>query len=63
MKWILILFAHVGPLGSGNSNAIATADFQTRALCEAAGKQAKKLAGGSTKVIEFTCVRKEGGGE
>jgi hypothetical protein len=28
--WILILFAHVGPLGEGNSNALTTAQFSTQ---------------------------------
>jgi hypothetical protein len=31
--WILILFAHVGPLGDSNSNALTTAQFETQTLC------------------------------
>lgn len=55
MTWILILFAHVGPLGTGNSNALATANFQTQAACQSAGQKAASLAGGTVKRIEFVC--------
>ena len=56
--WILIIFAHVGALGQGNSNALTTAEFTTKARCEAAGTEAKKLANGSVKSIDFRCVEK-----
>lgn len=55
--WILILFAHVGPLGSGNSNALATAVYSSAESCAAAGNAAKKLASGSTKTIEWVCTK------
>jgi hypothetical protein len=56
--WILILFAHVGPMGTGNSNALTVAEFSSKARCEAAGQSAKQMAKGSVKSIEFTCVEK-----
>ncbi len=56
--WILILFAHVGPMGNGNSNAITTADFTTSAACQHAGKAAKQLVQGTVKSIEWVCVPK-----
>jgi hypothetical protein len=56
--WILILFAHVGIMGSGNSNAITTAEFTSQATCQAAGKAAANLAGGTVKQISFACVAK-----
>jgi hypothetical protein len=56
--FVLILFAHVGPMGNGNSNAITTAEFTSRERCEAAAVTAKKLASGSTKVIEAVCMPK-----
>lgn len=54
--WILILFAHVGPLADGNSNALTTAEFQSEASCRAAGKAASAMANGTVKKIEFVCV-------
>lgn len=56
-NWILILFAHVGAMGDGNSNALTTAQFSTQQTCEAAGKAAKQLSSGSTKRIEYVCVK------
>jgi len=56
--FILILFAHVGPMGNGNSNALTVAEFTTKERCEAAGAAAKKLAQGSVKSIEWACVPK-----
>lgn len=56
--WILILFAHVGPMGDGNSNALTTQEFTTQAKCLNAGNEAKKLALGTVKSISFACVEK-----
>lgn len=56
--YILILFAHVGPMGSGNSNALSMHEFSSQSACEAAGVAAKRLSDGSTKKIEFVCVKK-----
>ncbi len=55
--WILILFAHVGPMGNGNSNALTTAWYSTAERCHNAGKAAQKLASSSVKSIEFTCTQ------
>lgn len=56
--FVLILFAHVGPMGNGNSNALTTQEFTTAERCQAAGQAAKRLAGGSTKIIEWVCMPK-----
>ena len=56
--WILILFAHVGMMGNDNSNALTTAEFSSKARCEAAGKAAKQMAAGTVKAIEFACLEK-----
>ena len=56
-SWILILFAHVGAMGDGNSNALTTAQFSSQQTCEEAGKAAKKLSFGSTKHITYVCVK------
>jgi len=55
--WILILFAHVGPMGQGNSNAITTAQFSSQQTCQAAGEAAKRLVSGTVKSMEFACVK------
>lgn len=54
--WILILFAHVGPLADGNSNALTTAEFQSESACRAAGKAASAMAQNTVKKIEFVCT-------
>ena len=56
--WILLLFAHVGAFGDGNSNALTTAEFSSQTTCQVAGKAAKTLATGSVKQISFVCVQK-----
>lgn len=56
--YILILFAHVGAMGNGNSNALSVAEFSSHARCMAAGKAAEKLTSGSVKKIEYVCVQK-----
>lgn len=56
--YILILFAHVGTTGYGNSNAITTAEFSSQITCIQAGDAAKRLVQGATKKIEYTCVKK-----
>jgi hypothetical protein len=55
--WVLVLFAHVGPMGDGNSNALTTALFSSQHTCEEAGKAAKNLSFGSTKRITYVCVK------
>ena len=56
--WILILFAHVGPVCSGNSNALTSVPgFLTEAACKVAGKQSAELTLGTCKEIRFICVK------
>lgn len=55
--YILILFAHVGPMGIGSSNALSMYEFSSQSTCEAAGVAAKRLADGPRK-IEFVCMKK-----
>lgn len=55
--WILILFAHVGPLGQTDSNSLTTAIYSSSAACERAGKAAKTLAVGTTKEIRYVCTQ------
>lgn len=58
--YILILFAHVGPMGAGNSNALSMYEFSSQSTCEAAGVAAKRLSQGSPKNIdiEYVCMKK-----
>ena len=56
--FVLILFAHVGPLGDGNSNALTVAEFTSQERCQAAGKAAKKLVSGTVQQMEYACVQK-----
>lgn len=56
--YVLILFAHVGALGDGNSNALTTAEFTSIETCQDAGKAAMTLASGSVKKINFVCTKK-----
>ena len=56
--FILIIFAHVGPMGNGNSNALTTAEFSSKQTCEAAGQAAKRLASGTVKIIDYACMPK-----
>jgi hypothetical protein len=61
IHWILILFAHVGPMGQGNSNALSSVPgFATMEECRAAGTAAKGMASGTVKEITFVCVRQSG---
>lgn len=57
MSWILIIMMHVGPMGSGNSNALTSiGGFKTEAGCKEAGKKAQQMANGTVKDIEFICA-------
>lgn len=58
MQFILILMMHVGPMGSGNSNALTTAQFDSRTACEYALAEAKKLAINTVKEIRGVCAPK-----
>jgi len=58
VTWILIVFAHVGPMGDGNSNALTNVPgFATQDECTAAGTEAKKLTRGTVKSLDFVCVK------
>lgn len=56
--WILILFAYAGPMSNADSVSITTQEVASQQACVAAGQAAARLAGGTTKVIKYTCVRK-----
>lgn len=57
MIWTLILFAYVGMMSDKDSMALTSVPgFRTQAECKAAGDVAKKMATGTTKVIQYTCV-------
>lgn len=56
--FVLILFAHVGPMGDGNSNALTVTEFTTQERCMAAGKAAAEMALGTVKNINWICVPK-----
>ncbi len=56
--FVLILFAHVGPQGHTNANAIATQEFTSAQKCQIAGEKSAKLVSGSIKRIDFVCVEK-----
>lgn len=56
--FVLILFAHVGALGEGNSNALSIAEFTSEERCQAAGKAAHNMAVKTVKEIRWVCVPK-----
>ena len=56
--FVLILFAHVGPMGDGNSNALTVAEFTTQDRCMAAGKATAEMALGTVKNINWVFVPK-----
>lgn len=58
MNYILILMMHVGPMATGNSNALTTAEFLTQETCVDAGKKAVKMASNTVEEIKFVCVKK-----
>lgn len=55
--WILILFAHAGPMSDKDSMAMTSIRFVNESACIAAGEQSKKMANYTTKVIKYTCVK------
>lgn len=56
--YVLVLFAHVGIMGDGNSNSLTTANFASKEKCEVALKSAVSLSSGSTKIIKGFCTPK-----
>ncbi len=60
-SYVLIIFAHVGAMAHGNSNALTSVPgFSSKAACERAGEETKKLARGTVKVINYVCVDQAG---
>lgn len=60
MIWVLILFAHAGPMSDKDSMALTTVPgFKTEQACVAAGEQAKKMTSMTTKVMKYNCVQVE----
>lgn len=58
MSWILIIYIYAGALANGDSVAITNIPyFATEQECIQAGKQAKELVNGSTKVYRFVCIK------
>lgn len=58
MEYVLILMMHVGPMGSGNSNALTTAVFSSKETCVVAGNASVKMASGTVKDIQYVCAKK-----
>lgn len=59
MKWILIVvFTTIG--GDGGVSITSVNGFETRQLCEAAGKKAAKDLSGLTTWIRHSCVQSQG---
>ena len=56
--FILLVFAHVGIMGSGNSNSVTTQEFLTERECLQAKRVFQSMSEGSTKVIKAECVKK-----
>lgn len=57
MEYILLLFFHVGTMGSGNSNAtVAISHFKTEMECINAGNRSNQLVKGTAKELSFTCL-------
>ena len=58
MIWILILFAHAGPMSDTDSMALTSVSgFTSERACITAGKQAATMSSATTKIIKYTCVR------
>ena len=58
MIYVLLIFAHVGFGGKGNSNALVTQEFSSKEKCLTALKEYKKLTSGTVKEVEGVCVEK-----
>lgn len=59
IAWVLIVFAHAGPMSDKDSMALTSVDgFSSEQACITAGEQSKKLASLTTKVVKYTCVKK-----
>lgn len=58
MVYILLVFAHVGAYGSGNSNSVITQEFNKQETCLEAKKVFESMSAGTTKIIKAECVKK-----
>lgn len=58
MIYVLLIFAHVGVFGDGNSNSVTTQEFTSKENCEQAKKVFEGMSAGSTKIIKASCVKK-----
>ena len=64
IKFVLIMFFHVGPMGSGDSNATSVVHgFELKSECEAAGNAAVSMTRGTVKEASFVCVQQTVGGQ
>lgn len=60
--WALIIFAHVGTMGTGNSNALTTVQgFTTVQMCQAAGDQARRLVTNTVQIDGTVFLRAQPG--
>ena len=58
MIWVLLLFAHAGPMSDKDSMALTNVPgFVSEAECVSAGEQAKKMAAYTTKVMKYQCIK------
>ena len=57
MIYVLILFAHVGAFGDGNSNSLTTAEFSSKETCEVALKESINMKG-AVVTVKGVCVKK-----
>lgn len=58
MEFALIIFFHVGMMGSGNANATSVVNgFSTHQLCQQAASQVGRMPVGTAKVVTTACVR------
>ena len=58
MIYILLVFAHVGMLGDGNSNSVTTQEFSSKERCLKGKEAFERMSAGSTKVIKAECVER-----
>jgi hypothetical protein len=58
-SWILVMLVFAGALSKGDSVALQTIPgFDSKARCEAAGRDLDPLVKNSFKDVRFVCVRK-----
>jgi hypothetical protein len=57
MMWVLILFAHAGPMSDKDSMALTNVTgFVSESQCRAAGEEAKHMTDYTTKIMKYRCV-------